>query len=323
MKALVLKEKYKIEVRELPMPEIKEDEILVRNEYCAVCNATDTKMYTGKHALITYPSVFGHEGAGRVVAIGSKVQDIAVGDLVLGAGYPSSEYLGSFWGQYSEYGVCKGTEAVKIPKNISLKEAAISHMLSEALNACEIATIKAQDTIAVIGCGAVGLSIITILKHKFAKSIIALDVNPDKLKKAKELGADVTICTVGENIKESLKEKTGRQEVDIVFEAVGSPVTYNLAYEILKYKGVIVPFGMIEGTMELPFRILYSKELQIRWVRSTGQYGREYRQIILNMMAKGLLDAKKLITAEYPMEEFEQAIKTIMEGKQIRVIIRI
>ena len=84
MKVAVLSEKQKFELREFPIPQPDDDSVLVRMEACAVCNATDTKLYKGTHALAAYPSIIGHEGVGVVDAVGKNVTKLKVGDRILG-----------------------------------------------------------------------------------------------------------------------------------------------------------------------------------------------------------------------------------------------
>ena len=323
MKALILKGIEQVEMADLPVPAIQPDQVLVRNRVCAVCNATDTKMYRGKHALVTFPSVFGHEGAGVVEAVGSAVTRVRPGDRVLGAGYPASEGLGSFWGQYSEYGVAREAEVVQIPEGVPLDHAALSHMLGEALNALRIARLEPGEHIVIIGCGAVGLSLLTIVQHAYPASITMLDISDEKLALAKSLGATHTVNTLKEDAVARLNGITGGEGTNVLFEAVGSPKTYDLAYELLNRGGLIIPFGMIEGTLELPFRKLYAKQLQMRFVRSAGDHGAENKRLVLDMMQRGLIRPDRLITARYPLASFDEAARSILSGEQIRVLMDI
>lgn len=323
MKALILKDIQTVQITELPIPAISDHQVLVRNHFCAVCNATDTKMYNGKHATVRYPSVIGHEGSGIIAAVGAAVSSVQPGDRILGAGYPSSEQLGSFWGQYAEYGVTDDSSVVRIPDAVSLEQATLAHMLGEALNALEISGAKIGDNLLIIGCGAVGLSILTVALHSYANRIIMIDISDDKLRLAEALGASHTINSSRENVAETVQKLTGGSGVKVVFEAVGSPATYQLAYDLVNENGTIVPFGLIEGVLEVPFRRLYAKQIQIRWCRAAGNHGQLYRKIILDMLAKGLINPDPLITGIHDLADFELTIREIQAGKHIRTLIRI
>ena len=112
MKAAVLMDANKMIVTDLPVPEPGDNQVLVRNKVCAICNSTDRKFYTGKHALVKYPSIIGHEGAGIVEALGKNVKGIKEGDAVLGGRYPDGPEIASLWGQFSEYGLLDKDEFV-------------------------------------------------------------------------------------------------------------------------------------------------------------------------------------------------------------------
>lgn len=323
MQALVLKGIRDAQIMELDLPKPGPGQVLVKNCVCAVCNATDTKMYTGKHALVTFPSVFGHEGAGEVAAVGEGVSSVRPGDAVLGAGYPAREGLGSFWGQYSEYGLSDESELIAIPKGVSLEHASLAHMLGEALNALAIAKLPPCEHVVIIGCGAVGLSLLTVLRHAYPASLIVIDIDDKKLELAKALGATYAINPGKADVEAEIARISEGRGVNYLFEAVGSKATYDMAYAILNKNGVIVPFGMIEGTMELPFRKLYSKQLQMRWVRSAGDNGKENKRQILRMMQRGLIAPERMITGRYPLSQFHEAAEAILRGEHIRVLMQI
>lgn len=323
MKALVLKGSRDTQITELQMPIPGPGQVLVKNSVCAVCNATDTKMYTGKHALVTFPSVFGHEGAGIVAAVGEGVTCVQLGDAVLGAGYPAQDGLGSFWGQYSEYGITDAAEIIPIPEGVSLEHASLAHMLGEALNALTIANLPPCEHVVIIGCGAVGLSLLTVLRHAYPASLIVLDIDNKKLEIAKKLGATHAINPGKADVEAEIEHISEGHGVNFVFEAVGSKPTYDMSFSFINNRGVIIPFGIIEGTMELPFRKLYSKQLQMRWVRSVGDNGRENKRQILRMMQRGLIAPEAMITGRYPLSQFPEAAEAILRGEHIRVLMQI
>ncbi|HIT69093.1 MAG TPA: zinc-binding dehydrogenase [Candidatus Aphodomonas merdavium] len=323
MKALVLKGVGMVETMDLPMPRLEKGQVLVRNRFCAVCNATDTKMYNGKHALVTYPCVFGHEGSGVVEAVGEGVSMVKPGDRVLGAGYPASPEMASLWGQYAQYGVAPQEEIIRVPDGVSLEHAALAHMLGEALNAARIAEITPGENVVILGCGAVGLSLLTVLRHFYPAAVVAVDLLEEKLELARRLGATHTIHSATEDAAARLQEITGGAGCSVLFEAVGSSKTYAMAYELLNKRGRLIPFGMIEGTMELPFRKLYAKRLQMRFVRSAGENGAENKRLVLEMMRRGLMDVSGLITGRYALEDFARAARDIQAGGQIRVLMEI
>lgn len=319
MKAAVLAEKGKFELREFPVPEPDDNSVLVKMEACAVCNATDTKLYRGTHALAVYPSIIGHEGVGIVEAAGKNVTKLKVGDRILGGSFYCGE-MPSLWGAYSQYGV-SDENAVVVPKTMGAKEAALAFMLSEAVNAVRIAGIEAGDNVLIIGAGAVGLSLLSILKNTLHLNLIVVDIADRKLKTAAQLGADAVINSQREDVALRVKELTGQKGVNKIFEAVGNQATYQLAFQLIERGGVIVPFGLIEGTMEIPFRTMYAKEVQMKWCKGSGLHDLENKKIALSLIEKGLVNTELLITGKIPFEKVSEAFERIAAGNEIRVIL--
>lgn len=323
MKAAVLVGKQQLEIWDVPKPEIGDKEVLVRLKACSVCNGTDSKLYKGSHALVKYPAVIGHEAAGIVEAVGKDVTKLKVGDWVIGGGYPGTPELASLWGQYCEYGVTNEDFPVKIPDNVPIEEATLSIMLSEALNALRVGDIRPGDHILILGAGAVGFSILSMLKHTFPAVIIVVDINEEKLKIASKLGADAVLNANDEKLADKINEITKGKGINKLIEAVGSQQTYNIAFDLIAKNGIIVSFGMMESSLEIPFRTLYSKQAQIRWCCNEGGNAKETRAIVLDMMHKGLIDPSTLITSRIPLDNVTDAFEKIAAGTEIRVVLQL
>lgn len=323
MKAAVLVEKEKFELRDFPMPEFDEHAVLVKMDACAVCNATDTKLFKGKHAMSTYPSIIGHEGVGTVEAVGAKVTKLQVGDRILGGSFYCQE-IPSLWGAYTQYGTAN-ENAVIVPPSVKPENAALAFMLSEAVNAVRIADIQANDHVLIIGAGAVGFSILSVLKNTLHLKTIVVDLLDEKLQLASRLGADVVINSRTEDVAARIREVTDGKGVTKIFEAVGNQATYDLAFDLIARRGVIIPFGLMEGTLNIPFRTLYGKEVQIRWCKGDGldeQESTENKKIALHMIEQGMIQTDALITTVLPFENLSEAFEKIAAGTEIRVILQ-
>lgn len=320
MKAAVLIEKGKFEIREFPMPQPDDYSVLVKMEACAVCNATDTKLFQGTHAFSAYPAIIGHEGTGVVEAVGKNVKRLKVGDRILGGSF-CCEGIPSLWGAYSQYGVASENTVI-VPPSVSPEKASLAFMLSEALNAVRIADIKADDQVLIIGAGAVGFNILSILKNVLHRQTIMIDLLDEKLQLASRLGADAVINAKEDHIAERIKEATGGKGVNKIFEAVGSQATYQMAFDLIERGGVIIPFGMMEGKLEIPFRTLYAKEAQMKWCKGAGVSEAENKEIALRLIEKGIVRAEELITSVVPFEQVSEAFARIQSGKEIRVILK-
>lgn len=323
LKAAILINKNEIKVADLHMPIPGDNQILVRNKFCLICNSTDTKFYTGKYSRIKYPCIIGHESVGIVESIGKNIDEVHEGDFVLGGSYPESSKIASFWGQFSEYGIVDKEEIVQIPSGVKLETAALSHMLSEALNAAIVSDLKPGDNIIIIGSGAVGSSLITITKHFFPANIIVIDLIQEKLDFATKLGADAVFNAKDFNISKKIKEITGGKPTDIIFEATGLQNAYDMAINIADYGTKILAFGIIEEKFSVAFRNAYDKELQIRWCTSVGKGGNDNKKNVLNMMKKNLINTDLLITSQFSLNDLKMAFNKIVQGKEIRVMISI
>lgn len=323
MQAAVLMEANKMVIRDLPVPAPGDNQILVRNKVCAICNSTDRKFYSGKHTLAKFPSIIGHEGVGIVEAAGKNINGVKPGDAVLGGKYPDGPEIASLWGQFSEYGILDKDEIVMVPEGVDLEIAACTHMLGEALNAVIVSGLKPGDNIVVIGAGAVGSSIITLAGNMFPASVIVVDLLQEKLESAIRLGADAAFNINDPELIEKIKRVTNGKPIDIIFEAVGLQNTYNTAVDLADYGSRIMAFGIVEGDLSVPFRKAYKKELQLRWCAHIGKGGNDNKRIILNMMKKNLINAEMLITSRYLLKDMEKAFSKLAQGKEIRVMINI
>ncbi len=319
MKTAVLKEKETFEFRQFPCPEPDARSVLVKMEACAVCNATDTKLFKGTHALSAFPSIIGHEGVGRVVAVGKDVTKLKAGDLILGGSFYCDE-MPSLWGAYSQYGIT-GEDTPVVPDGVCAVEASLAYMLSEAINAVRIAQLQSDDRILIIGAGAVGFSLLSAIKALTACKVIMLDRIPEKLALAAELGADYVINGAAEDVEERILEITAQKGVNRIFEAVGSQTTYQMAFDLICRGGVIIPFGMIEGIMQIPFRTMYAKEVQMRWCKGSGVEELENKRTALRLIAEGKIRTDILITSRVPFEEITEAFRKVASGNEIRVIL--
>jgi D-arabinose 1-dehydrogenase-like Zn-dependent alcohol dehydrogenase len=181
MKTLVVDANHELSIREVPMPKYKECQALVKTLSCGVCNGTDLKLIHGSFKnYSTYPAALGHEGVGKVVEIGSKVQNLKVGDIVL---LPFVEEkldgIYSGWGAYSEYAVVGDAEAytangmgpgapefsegyfaqtvLKSEDKVDPVEASMIVTFREVLSAIRRFGIQPNESVFIMGAGPVGL----------------------------------------------------------------------------------------------------------------------------------------------------------------------
>lgn len=321
MKAAILTQKERFEILDIPIPAMDENDVMVRITDCSVCNSTDAKLFHGKHKLSTYPMLIGHECTGVIYKTGRKVTRWKEGDRVLGGVFKGTDRVPAVWGGYAEYGVCNENVLLPIPDGVSLTEATLAVMLGETLNAVQIAEVKPGDTVGIIGCGAVGLSLLSVVQHFLPQTIIAFDISDEKLARAKQMGADVTLNTASPDVKDQIDALTDGKGIDKFFEAVGKKATYDLMYDTAARNGIIVPFGIVNEDIVVPFQKIYSRQVQIRWCSATGDYGSIYKSAALKMLQRGFIN-KSMITSVMPLEQIDEAFKRIARGRETRVVIQ-
>src|SRR5687767_8476767 len=211
MKALLLKEYRSLEVVDFPKPDFGPQELLVRVAACGICGS-DVHGYDGSTGRRIPPLVMGHEAAGVIEQVGSEVRNFAVGDRVT---FDSTVYcgecefcragranlcdnrqvLGVSCGDYRRHGAFAEYVAVparicyRLPDSLPLEHAALIETVSVAVHAVKRSPPKPDDDVAIIGSGMIGLLVIQVLRHTGCRRLIAVDVDEDRLKLARKLGA--------------------------------------------------------------------------------------------------------------------------------------
>ncbi|MBU2510771.1 zinc-dependent dehydrogenase [bacterium] len=338
MKAATLVEIPKgIKVVDMPVPEISENDFLVKMHACSLCY-TDVKacMY-GKHfyiALNGLPWVPGHEMAGEVVAVGDKVDCVSVGQRVAVAPFnPCGQCppckLGSHRfcykapnsfvqpGGFAEYFKVPGEGAslrtIVLPETVSYEEGALAEPIACCLHAIRKTGIPLGSDVAIIGAGPMGFILMELAKADGAARVFMIDIDDQRLEQALEFGADEVINAAKDNANQVLRLKTGFMGADVVIEAVGTAETYQLALELARGGGSVNFFGgMPSGsTVEIPSEMLHYQELTLT---GTSSFSPDDYQKALKLITAGRIDAKRLITHRFDsldgvLESIELSLK--------------
>jgi L-iditol 2-dehydrogenase len=324
MKALLLTEYSKLEMADLPVPEPAAQEVLIRVEACGICGS-DVHGYDGSSGRRIPPIVMGHEAAGTIEAVGSGVSKYKKGDRVtfdstiycgeceyckkglmnlcgnrevLGVSTPEFRRAGAF----ADYVVVPELVLYTLPASVSFAEAAMVEPLSVAVHAVAVSEIAKGSTALVVGAGMIGLLVLQSLKVAGCTQIIVSDIDDTRLKLARDLGATATINAKTSDAVAEVKKLTNGAGVDTALEAVGSTPTIKAAIESVKRGGTVTLIGNISPTAEIPLQAVVSR--QIRLQGSAASAG-EYPQAI-ELIAKGAVTVKPLITAVAPLEDGAQ-----------------
>jgi threonine dehydrogenase-like Zn-dependent dehydrogenase len=338
MRAMVLEKPYSMALKEVPVPQVQQGEVLIKIKYCGICGS-DWGAYTGKYAeeAALLPLVIGHEFFGVIEEKGPGVPDsIAVGDRVAtdiclpcGTCYncrhgepllcSSFRQIGIHTaetsGGYSEYVKAPWQNIFKVPDAVTDYQASFIEPITACLNASEKMDLKIGSSFVVIGAG-LGIIHATLAKLRGAAPIIVVDSNADRLAMAKKLIADYTINAAEQDVAEEVKRLTGGVGADYVLEAVGSSKTYELAFKCLRRGGKLEAFGICGDDDYASLRpmefVLQEKKIS----GSCAGIGNNWQQAI-TLLQYGRLDPTPLVSMVVPLEETEIALKELRENKKL------
>jgi L-iditol 2-dehydrogenase len=321
MKALVLKEYLKLSYEEVPPPRCEPGEVLVAVEACGICGS-DVHGMDGSTGRRRPPIIMGHEAAGRIAEVGSKVTGWQAGERVT---FDSTIYCGACEfcrqgqvnlcnqrrvlgvscddyrqnGAFAEYVAVPQHILYRLPEGLSFEHAALIEPFTIALHAVRRSAVNENDTAVVIGCGMIGQALIQTAHQSGFKRLIAVDVAPEKLALATQLGADVVINSAGVDALAEILRLTGGLGADRAFEAVGVGATVDLAVRCVRKGGAVTLIGNVAPKVELPLQAVVTRELSIHGTcASAGEY-----QACLDMMAGGRINPTPLLSAVAPLAE--------------------
>jgi L-iditol 2-dehydrogenase len=321
MNALLLTEYKKLELTDMPVPEIGTDDLLVRVKACGICGS-DVHGFDGSTGRRIPPIVMGHEAAGVVAEVGAGVKDFRPGDRVTfdstifcgkcffclrGEGNlcDNRQVLGVSPGEYRRHGAF--AEYVAVPKHISYhlpdslpyEHAAMIEAVSVAVHAVGLTPVKLNDTAVVVGSGMIGLLSIQALRLAGCGRIIAVDIDDIKLERAAGSGAAVTLNSKKVDVPAAVRELTGGRGADLALEAVGATEPIQTALASIRKGGVLTLVGNLSPKVELPLQSVVTR--QIRLIGSCASAG-EYPACI-DLLARGDIKVDSLITAAAPLAD--------------------
>lgn len=337
MRTLIVEKDGSLAIKEIPKPRYNEKQALVKTISCGICNGTDTKLL---HKAFKgfgdsrYPLMLGHEGVGEVIEIGKEVKTYKIGDKVLLPFVdPDRELYGeldSAWGAYSEYGVVTDVAAYEegsapehaygqtvLPDYVDPVDGAMIITLREVLSSIKRFGIKKDSSVAVFGCGPVGLTFIKFMSMLGARPILAFDIFDDKVQEAMEKGADYAFnsknCDVGQEI-----HKVCPEGVEYVLDAVGILSLINQSMEYIHDGGKICCYGISpDCKMELDWsKAPYNWRLYFQQFPNKAEEGAATDQI-LSWIKTGKIDLKDYISDYFEFENILDAFEK-MEHHQIK-----
>lgn len=321
MKALVLQDYYRFEYTDAPTPNFAPDEVLVRVRACGICGS-DVHGMDGSTGRRRPPLIMGHEAAGVIAEVGSKVSGWSPGDRVT---FDSTLYCGECDfcragavnlcerrrvlgvscedyrqpGAFAEFVAVPQRVLYRLPAALPFEHAALLEPFAIALHAVNRAAPKKGATAVVIGAGMIGMGLVQVLTTTGCSQIISVDVAEDRLALGTKLGATATINSAKCNPLERILELTDNKGVDLAFEAVGINATVDLAMRCVCKGGSVTLVGNVSPKVDLPLQVAVTRELSIYGsCASRGEY-----PACLELMSQSALRPDLLISASAPLSE--------------------
>lgn len=343
MKKIVITGPYQVEIQEVPIPEPGEQMLLVKTELSGVSAGTEMMLYRGNYPNFTekkwpqwqeYPVMPGYELVGTVVAIGPGGKKDSGGGMQIDSLGPASAIIQTdvsdfkvgdrviCLGEHAEYAAVPAVMATKIPDHVSSEEATLAVLATTAMHAIHRAEIRYGDTVVVNGCGVLGYLAMQHAKINGARRVIVLDMNDERLKVAKDTGADAVINPGKVNPVEALKAVNDGILADVVIEASGFPGTPQQVMELARDRGRVVLLGWHTEGVHFAFGEFYFRELTVIATQAIGpEAGLPYSYVrwtsdqslkwAMELIASGKLTGKYFTPTRFRYDEIEKVYQMI------------
>ena len=283
MKAVMITEPHKYEVREVPVPELQnEDEVLIQMKSAGVCGS-DHHIYHGLNPCASYPRIPGHENAGILAKVGANVKNVKVGDHVI---VDLIHTCGTCWqcrtgrknvcehvsvrgsgadGGWREYFTAPASEVYKIDDSVDWKDAALVEPYAIGAHCTKRGRVAEDDVVFILGTGTIGSIILQTCKAKGCKTVICCDIDDLSLERAKGYGADYVINSKTEDVVRRIAEITDGHGVTVAFDSACFPGSLTMCMQpgILCNAGRMVPMGFSTAKEELTQAMINQRELDI------------------------------------------------------------
>jgi len=332
-----------VEVRDAPIPSYGATDVLVRVEAASVCG-TDLHIYEWDNwaqSRIKTPLIPGHEFCGVVAEVGRDVTAVKAGDFVsaemhVACGRCLQCRIGEAHicqnvkiigvdadGAFAEYVVIPESNIWELDPSIPREYASILDPLGNAVHTVLAGEIAARS-VAVAGCGPIGLFAIAVARACGASTIFALEVNKHRRELAQGMGADFALDPsnndLGDDVAGIVRKRTGGNGVDVVLEMSGHPDAIRLGLEILRTGGRISLLGIPSRPVELDLaRDIIFKGAVVQGINGRKMYETWYQMEAL--LKTGRLDLSPVITHRLPMREFARGMELLKSGEASKILL--
>jgi threonine dehydrogenase-like Zn-dependent dehydrogenase len=343
-------EKREIVVQDVPKPEVQPGSVLIKVKCCSVCGTDleylDNSLSYRKGGALRAGAILGHEYCGELTEIGVGVEDWSVGErvtmsrpmgcgecyfcrrhlptLCLGKGNDRGIYTeiteegyGSSKGAFAEYILRRPESLLKIPDGVSDEEAAMIEPLNVGTCGVIASKVTAGDTAVIIGAGKIGLSTMLVAKAAGASPVIMVDLNKERLEKAKEMGADVVLNPGEGDVVSEIVRRT-QAGPDVVYICVRDGDVFLQAIDMARRGGLIIILGQIPPVEVNPGAWL-PKSLRIEAVFSGQLFS---MSDTLNLVARKQVDLNPMFSKTLPLDQIQVAFDRLWSGENIVSLVK-
>jgi threonine 3-dehydrogenase len=327
------------EIREVKIPSYGRTDVLVKVKAASICG-TDLHIYEWDRwaqGRIHPPLIPGHEFCGEVVAFGDEVTSVKEGDFVSAEMHVACgkcllcrtgeahicqnvKIIGvDTDGAFAEYVVIPESNIWKLDPAIPQEYASILDPLGNAVHTVLAGEIAAK-TVAVTGCGPIGLFSIAVARACGATTIFAIEINEHRRKLATKMHADFALDPSKEDVRAIVAEQTGGLGVDVVLEMAGHPDAIRVAFDIIRRGGRMSLLGLTSK----PIPVNFSEDIIFKGLTIQGINGRRMYQTWFQMTAllkAGMLDLHPVITDRIALKDFSSAMARLKTGEASKILV--
>lgn len=328
-----------IEFNEVPIPELKENDVLIKIVKIGICGS-DIHVYHGEHPFTTYPVTQGHEVSGEIVDLGANVSGLKKGQkvtiqpqVVCGKCYPCRhgkynlceelKVMGfQTTGVASHYFAVDASKVTLLPEDMSYDEGAMIEPLAVAVHAIKRAGDVKDAKIAVLGAGPIGILVAQVAKAMGAKEVMITDITDIRLNKAKECGVDFFINTKAKDFGDSMLENFGPDKADVIFDCAGNDITMGQAIKYARKGSTIILVAVFAKMATVDLAVLNDHELDLN---TTMMYRNEDYIDAISLVNEKKVTLNPLISKHFSFKDYLKAYQYIDSNREktMKVIINV
>ena len=326
-----------IEFREVPVPEINDDQVLVKIMKIGVCGS-DIHVYHGTHPFTSYPVTQGHELSAKVVRLGASVTGLREGQKVTiepqvycGKCYPcthgkynlceSLKVMGfQTTGTASEYFAVDASKVTPLPEGLTYNEGAMIEPLAVTVHAAKRFPDLVGARVAVLGAGPIGMLLAQSCKALGAKKVMITDVSDYRLELARRVGVDADFNTVKKDFGDAMVETFGPDKADVIYDCAGNDITMGQAIKYARKGSTIILVAVFGKIATVDLAVLNDHELDLN---TTMMYRHEDYVDAIRLVNEGKIQLKPLMSRHFAFKDYLKAYQYIDDNREttIKVLI--